>query len=320
MPTMPRWSLSFLGCLLVGVSPAAAWAADAPRSLRDAIVVEPGATCLNAATLVDDVASWLGPDVVTTDMVVEVRGSADDPRVVTFRTLREARVVAQRRFAPAPAKCDHMHAMVALAIAMALRASLVDEVAPERSSPPPPRPDERAEPERAWEVGADVLASFAVLPDAAFGAGVRVERALGPVLRARLGVLTLVAWGETFDGAPGRFDTWLVAPRADLCAAFALSSRVRAEGCVGVATGWLRAAGEGFATSQVSSEWWSAAANGLDFAIAVGSGWSLDLGATLILPLARNRIVLRQPSGAVDQARDLGSVGLTLGAGPRFLF
>ena len=101
MRTRPRLSGGASCCLLVGVSPAAARAAEAPRSLHNAIVVEPGATHLGASTLGDDVASWLGPDVATTHMVVEMQGSADDPRVVSFRTLREARVVAQRRFARA---------------------------------------------------------------------------------------------------------------------------------------------------------------------------------------------------------------------------
>jgi hypothetical protein len=299
--------------------------ADEPaHSLRDAIRVEPGATCLDAATLVEHVASWVGTQAVDGRIVVDVRGSPDQPRVVGFQMVRDGRVVAVRTFDPGPSRCEQLHAVLGLAIAMALNASLIDQVAPATlPSAAPALPLATAAVTReplGWSVTASAISGLAVLPDPAFGGELRIERALTPTFQVRLGALALLASGETFDGVPGHFDEWLLAPRADLCAGLDVTRRIRARGCMGVAGGALHASGSSYPTSQSTFIRWLVAANELGATAELGRRWSIDAGVTLVLPLARNSIVLRDYAGNVLEQRDLAPVGWLLAVGPRLAF
>ena len=208
--------------------------------------MEAAATCLDAQTLVEDVQSWIGTDTVDSDVVVDVRGSPEQPRVVGFRLLRGGRVTAVRRFEPGPARCEQLHAVLGLAIAMASKASLMEDIAP---TVPPATPAPYVLPPTAppgalpsWAIAANAVIGLAVLPDAAFGADARIERALTSTFGARLGLLAILAQGETF-AAPGHFDAWLLAPRLDLCAGLELPSRLHAHGCIGISVGGLHAQG-----------------------------------------------------------------------------
>ncbi len=315
-------ALGLIAFALGAFAPGRARAADTARPLREAIAVEPGATCLDAATLVEDVQSWIGADTVDADVVVDVRGSPDQPRVAGFRMLRGGRVVAVRRFEPGPSRCEQLHAVLGLAIAMALKASLIEEIAPTAASPPVPAPSPSVPPRAApprWAIAVDALAALAVLPDPAFGIDARVEIALTPTFRARLGLLALVAFGETFD-APGHFDTWLLAPRLDLCAGFDVTRRLRASGCMGMSGGGLHAQGYAFPSSESTFIRWLAVANELGVTAELSRRWSMAASATLILPVIRNSIVLRDYSHNVLQERDLAPVGWVFGIGPVFRF
>src|SRR5258708_38687070 len=88
-------SMAALSCLfLVAFAPMQAAAADRARPLREAIAVEPGATCLEIATLVEHIGSWLGADALDPDVSIEGRGSPARPPVVPFPTLRAGPVIA----------------------------------------------------------------------------------------------------------------------------------------------------------------------------------------------------------------------------------
>jgi hypothetical protein len=338
---MPRFSstlalrVSFLAAL-VAAMPAPASAQQAERPLKDAIAVDAGATCLDATELIEHVETWLGTATVDAEFTVDVHGSRDQPRVVQFQTLRSGRVIAARRFDPGPERCDHLHAALGLAIAMAIKASLVEEIA---GGPPPPKPPEapnattiRAAPPPAarsqsaasttsWAIGADGLAALAALPDPAFGLDVRLERALGSSFSVRLGLLALASFGARFpQGAPGRFDTWLLAPRGDLCAAVEASARLRVRGCMGATVGAIHASGYDLPAAEGAFVRWIAVANGLDGELDLTKNWAVDAGVTLFLPVARNSIVVRDPAGRVLEERDLAAVGglVDLGAVYRF--
>jgi hypothetical protein len=314
-------SATALSCLLlVAFAPKRASAADHTRPLREAIAVEPGATCLETATLVEHVQSWLGADVADSDVSIEVRGSSDQPRVVEFHTLHAGRAVAYRRFAPGPERCEHLHAALGLAIAMAIRASLIDELAGTAADAGVRVPEASANTARSWAIGADALAGLAVLPGAAFGLDVRIERALAHHFYVSFGLLGLAALGETFDHTPGHFDVWLLAPRIDLCAGLALSPRLLGRGCMGLSGGGLYAHGHGFPSSQDELARWFAVVNGLDFTADLAKTWSLNLAVSVILPLARTSIVVRDSTGLVVEGRDLATVGGFLGVGPVYRF
>ena len=306
---------------VVGV-PGRARAADSVRPLPEAITLEPGATCLDAATLVEQVRSWVGADTVDADVAVDVRGSPDQRRVVGFRVLRSNRVVAVRTFDPGPSRCEQLHAVLGLAIAMALKASLIEEIAPNAVAPsmPPPPSAAPAEAPPPWAIAAHALAAVAILPDPAFGVDARIERAITATFRARLGLLALLAFGEAFQGAPGHFDTWLLAPRLDLCAGADVTRRVQARGCMGMSGGGLHAQGFSYPSTRSRLVRWLAVANELGVTVDLSRRWSIDASATLILPVARNSIVLHDYSGNILLERDLASVGWIFGVGPLIRF
>ena len=323
MMSRPKWlALGVLALAVVAQAalvPGRARAAEAERPLREAITVEPGATCLDAATLVEQVQSWVGGDTLDADVVVDVHGSPDQPRVVGFRMLRGGQVLAVRRFDPGPSRCEQLHAVLGLAIAMALNASLVEDLARTAIPAPLPAPP-AAEPLAPWAIAVDALFAVAVLPDPAPGIQARIERALTPTFRARLDLLAVLAPGETFNGASGHFETWLLAPRLDLCAGFDPAPRVRARACMGMSGGALHA--QGYSYPQPGSTFirWLAVANELGVAADISRRWSIDASAALILPVARNSIVLRDYSGNVLQQRELAPVGWIFGLGPLVRF
>ncbi len=334
---MPRFSsqlafgVSFFGGLALA-APTRASAAEHERPLQDAITVEPGATCLDATALIEHVETWLETGTVDADLSVVVRGSPDRPRTVAFQTLRSGRVIASRRFDPGPERCDHLHAALGLAIAMAIKASLVEEIAgaslaapapalPTPASSPIVNPASNSRPEaRSWALAADGLAALASLPDVAFGFDARAERTLGASFGVRLGIFAMTSLGERFEGAAGRFDAWLLAPRVDLCAGVDVWRRARVRGCMGAAVGVIHARGYDLPAPRSAFVRWSAVANGLDVTADLTTNWSLDAGLTLFLPVARNSIVIRDASGRVIEARDLASVGGYFGLGPVYRF
>jgi hypothetical protein len=308
----------------VALSTGSARADEPAHSLQDAIRVEAGATCLDAATLVEQVRSWVGADTVEDRVVIEVRGSADQPRVAGFRMVRDGQVIAVRTFDPGPSRCEQLHAVLGLAIAMALKASLIEEVAPttvpSAAALPPRMPIAAAPAPLPWAVAANAILALAVLPDPGFGVDARIERVLTPTFRARLGVLAVLASGETFDGVPGHFDEWLLAPRLDLCAELEVTRRVRGRGCMGMSGGGLRAQGVSYPSSRSTFIRWLAVANELGVTFDLSRHWSVEADGSLILPVARNSIVLHDYSGNIVEQRDLAPVGWMLGVGPLVRF
>jgi hypothetical protein len=320
------------------LSPNLGRAAEPDGAFAARVSVDPGVTCLDATALVDDVRSWLGDGSVEPDLSIEVQGSAVDPRAVAFRVLRGGRVIASRRFDPGPARCDHLHAALSLAIAMALKASLVDELAPERqepgvptvpttvlpatvmpageaNAPAPPHPAEAP-----WGLGLAPLGAVAVLPGPAVGGELGLERVVVQFLSLRLSALALAARNETFDAAPGRFDAELFAGRLDVCAGVDLPGPLRVRGCVGLGAGVIRAQGYGFPQSRVAGIPWVAIADDLEIVARIDRRWSMEGAVSLILPLARNSLVVRDFSGTTLAERRLASFGGSLAIGPVLRF
>lgn len=297
----------------VALASRAASADGNSRPLSEALDVEPGATCVTAAALGEHVRAWLGSDEVDSDLWIRVKGSEDDPRDVFFTMGREDQVLARRRFQPGPDRCDDLQAALGLAIALAIRVSLIDGIAPTAVRPPPARRD-------VWALEGDGLASWDVLPGGAFGVGVRVERSLPPNFEMRLGFEGLGAWDKTFDHVSGTFDATLFSLRLDACVTFALGGPVGALGCFGFEAGGLYAQGKNFTTPQGSFARWLALANAFGVTIEVTPHWSVQWTLTLALPLEHPRIGVQTSSGAVVDARELAAVGGELAFGPAYRF
>ena len=121
--------------------------------------------------------------------------------------------------------------------------------------------------------------------------------------------MALVGLHETFDGAPGHFDAWLLAPRLDVCGGFEVTRRLHVRGCAGIAGGGVHAQGYQYPSSKSTWVRWLAVANELGVAADLGRRWSLDASASLLLPVVRTSIVLRDFSGNVLMERDSATVG-----------
>jgi hypothetical protein len=137
-------------------------------------------------------------------------------------------VLAERHFEPAPARCDDLHAAVGLAIAMALKASLLDTMLGAPSSAA-----ELATEQPAWRFGVDALAGLAVMPGSNFGADLYIQRALSRSLAMRVSALGL--WGPfgSFPHEAGGFDTTFPLPgrcsQSDRPTAFDVFTRAAAQ-------------------------------------------------------------------------------------------
>jgi hypothetical protein len=229
---------------------------------------------------------------------------------VTFRIRSGTQAVTERRFSPAPEQCDHLHAVVGLAVALAIRASLVRELVGLE-----PRTDDRP-----WSIGLEPSVARGVSPGWAFGAEVRAERALSKALALRAGAFGLLDPRGTFEDVSGHFRTLLVAARVDGCGVIQLSERIDGRACQGFAGGVLDAQGSGFVRSTSSVVRWLAVANSVDVTFHASSAWSWNLGVELLVPLERTSIVARGPSGAVVASDDLSAAGVVVSAGPLFHF
>src|ERR1700745_3220784 len=120
---MRRW-VSVGAGLLLALRTQSANAEPSQRSLQEAIRLRRGVTCIDENALREQVRSWLDADSVKGDLRVQVDGSDSNERAVSFRIWRDNRLIAERRFAPGPSQCAEMHAVVGLAIALALKVSL----------------------------------------------------------------------------------------------------------------------------------------------------------------------------------------------------
>jgi hypothetical protein len=285
--------------------------ATKPQQLADAVKVEPGATCLDAERLIEHISGWLGGSELAQPLSIQVHGSPHFSRVVWFRIERANTTLAERRFEPAPARCEDLHAAVALAVALAVRASLLDVVIGAPVS---------TDQARGWQFGVEALAGFAVMPGAVFGADLRLQRALSRSVAARATLLGLVGPFGDFSHESGGFVSWLFAGRLDLCATLLGSHRARFDLCVGAAAGGLYAVGSAFPESRSALTPYIAVANALELNFELAPRWSLTAALDVFVPLKRTTFVVRDEAGNVVNSHDLAAAGALLSVGPAYQF
>ena len=309
----PRWPLVVAAFVLV-VAAARTSRAQASRPIGDVLTVEPGATCLDAATLADHIRAWLGSNALAADVAVKVQGSSDQPRTVRFEAFRGGQIIATRQFDPGPASCEHLHAAVALAIAMAVNPALLGELAaPIRPVTAGASPGEPAP--RPWALGVSALGTTNVLAGVALGLDARVQRSLTSSLAVRAGLFALASLPGRFEGLGGHYNLELLAAQLDLCTGVGPWGWLRLQGCTGFAGGPIVARGYSFTVSQIAVKPWMAVVNGIALIAALGPRWSLDLSLGLLLPLERMSLLVSNPTGGVVRTRDLDLVGDFAGLG-----
>ena len=322
VPQPLRVRVSLRICMLAAVSWSAPRAVEAQdqatpapefQPLAATMTVDPGVTCLDSEELVEHVSGWLGTDRVSAPLAIEVHGSPYFARTVWFRIRRGNATLAERRFEPAPARCDALHAAVGLAIALALKASLLDSLIGARTAG-----DARAS--RPYRIVAQALGGVAVVPGPDFGLNLSLQRSIAERFAARLSALALLGPFGDFQQEQGRFKTWLAIGRLDLCSRLAELHGLSVSVCVGIAAGGLYATGEAFPMSRHGLIEYVAVANALEFDLELGTRWSLTIAIDVLVPLRRTSFVVRDQAGTVIAAHDLAAAGALLAVGPAYRF
>lgn len=281
------------------------------QSLAAAMTLDRGITCLDSEELADHVSTWLGSDRVSAPLTIEVHGSPHFARTVWFRIRRGDLTLAERRFEPAPARCDALHAAVGLAIALALKASLLDSLIGAQTN---------TEEKRSFRIAARALGGFAVVPGVDFGVSLSLQHAFAERLAARLSFAGLVGPRGDFQQDQGRFKTWLTLGRIDLCSRIADFASVDISACVGAAAGALYATGEAFPMTRHALIEYVAVANALEADVVLSTNWTLTVAIDVLVPLRRTSFVVRDHAGAITATHDLAAAGAVLAIGPAYHF
>ncbi len=283
------------------------------QQVRQLLRVRPGATCLSSERLAREVEQWLYDEEIATDVTIVVEGSAKDPRSAVLRVVRAGRTLAHRAFEPGPAGCDRLQAAVGLAIALALKASMVDELAQPLGDDPVARA-------YGWSLSAASIGTYQVLPGFAPGLGLAAHWALGPRVAFRFGAVGVRAFDAELERSGGRFDATLIAGRCDACVRAMLTTGLRAQACAGVLGGGLSASGNDFANARTSVVAWFAFANAAGLELELSTHWSLTLDFSVAFPFHGVRIGIEDSDGTEVDGQSLDRAGFALEIGPMYNF
>lgn len=304
------------------------------RHLADALIVEPGATCIDHATLVDVLASWRDDPRVDLRVTVRVRGSDSDPLALAFELTVGQEVVIERRFDPAPSDCADLHAVVALAIAIALDDSLASELGiVEASKQPRPveqvaagdgdLPRERRSSTDKRREGPDLAVTAAgglfagLTPRLSAGGLVSFDIRPRDHFDVRLGVLATHM--PHFDLDAGRVAVTLAAGRVDLCWGTA-PIEVRLRVCGAAAGGATVSRASGFTSNFRRTTPWFAGLVGVDLTAQLIGPLALELRVEGVFAFQRTRLDVRSDAGQLLASEVFPLVGVLVAVGPRFEF
>jgi hypothetical protein len=297
-----------LALVFVGITGGRAHAEPiaAPDPLSESIGLERGATCLEEARLEAQVRAFMGRDPFPRGVRIFVRGDATNPRAVAFKFVREGRI-RERRFDPTPAPCEEAHAVVALAIALAVDADLLKRVV-DLAAPEPPPPN---------QLTLQGAAGYQVVPGVSLGGSLGVDHRWLEWLHGRTGVFAQHSFANHVEGSRGTFDATLVAADLGACTGGDALGGFRLSLCVGVAGGALNVRGSGFTVSRSATGLWVAAESGLRMAFGRTVPWILDVMLTSPLSVPAVRV---EEAGAPDRYRAPDAIGLLVSLGPGLSF
>lgn len=313
------------------------------RTLADALVVEPNATCLERETMLEHIRSWRDQDQIDPSIAIRVRGSSENPRSLDFVVWFGGEVVIERSFDDAPDSCTDLHAVVGLAIAIALDDALPVELGildPPPDPPPEPEPVEQApagegdvpdfteppaEPPRRRGPGLALTGAAAafvsVTPRASFGGLLSFDIRPLEHFDIRVGALATHLPELELDAAgyEGRVAVTVAAGRVDLCWG-TTPRRVRARVCGGLAGGATISAGRGYTSDFRRSTPWFAGLVGADVAVLLIGPLALELRLEGVFPLQRTILDVRSPGGQLLARERFAVAGMLVAVGPRFEF
>lgn len=310
-------------------------------AVADALDLDPGATCLEHDRLVEQVVTWLERDELDARLTVVVVGDPTEVRTLRFTLQDRGKPIAERTFAPGPSSCDDLHAVVALALALAVDATVLESVGiaptlPAEAIPePPPEPEPEPAPtvamepsplpdleprRRAWALRAQLrgLLTVGVPPTLGGGGQLGLEAGWRDLVDVQLGVLATSAGAEPVDAGAqtagqASLLVRLVAGRADVCVGPQLR-RVRPRLCGGMLVGAALAEGRGFRDDYRTTLPWVAVALGGDVRVGLSARTALSFGLDGLVSVVRPTFDVREDF-QVRQLRDLPRFGAAIGMG-----
>jgi hypothetical protein len=305
-----------------------------PTAVADALSLDPGATCLEHDRLVEQVVTWLERDELDPRLTVVVEGDAIETRTLRFTLQDRGQPIAERTFAPGPSSCDDLHSVVALAIALAVDATVLESVGiapapvvePLPAPAPLPAPDpvstaaiepsplaELAPRRSPWALRAQLrgLLTVGVPPTLGGGGQLGLELGWRDLVDVQLGAFATSSGPQPVDEAT--LTITLVAARADVCVGPQLR-RVRPRLCGGVLGGSALAQARGFRDDYRTTLPWVAVALGGDVRVGLGPRTALSFGLDGLVSVVRPVFDVREDF-QVRQLRDLPRFGATIGMG-----
>jgi hypothetical protein len=306
------------------------------RPLGEAIQVEPGASCLDHATLLQHLQSWRSEPELDARIAVLVHGS-DDPRQISFEVWVGSTPWIERSFEAAPEQCTDRHAVVALAIAIALDDTLAEElglIAPAEPTPVEPTPVVQATDDelplddtdpieaprpRRPRMGVTLAAGMFGGLHPQLGAGGLAGFDIRPLphFDVRLSGFASHVAGLRFS--EGTIGSTIAAGRLDLCWG-TLPRSVRLRICGGFAAGALHAEPRGFDRNLPQTLPWLAALGGIDLVVLLVGPLALEVRIDGFVALQRNVLDLSMVTGETIGSLRYGPGGLIIAVGPRFEF
>ncbi len=340
----------FLGSADVCAEPSSARSPEGPTeadegledtAVSDALVLEPGATCLEHDRLTEQVVTWLERDELDPRLTVVVEGNSTVVDSLRFTLRDRGEVIAERVFHEGPSRCEDFHSVVALAIALALDATVLESVGivaespsvPEPQPGPPDAPDEpppvvvprpsAPEPspgpdltprDRPWRlrVRAGGLVTVGLPPPLGGGAELAVELSWRDLVDVDVGVLGASAGPQPIDQG-STLQIALVAGRADVCAGPQMR-RVRPRFCGGLIAGSAMGEGRGFVRDFQVVVPWVALAFGGDLRVSLMHRLDLSFDLDGVVTTVRPVFDVREELG-VRKLRDLPRFGGMFGLG-----
>ena len=316
-----------LGVLTAACASFALAAAAQDRPVAEAITVSGNDACLDHEALAPAAAQWLGRGAVDLRVcvLVDVAGGGDAADVVA---IRDGSPVAVRHFEPLPPSCDDRRTIVALGVALAIDALLLDALAldprpppaapPAPTPPPPPAPTPNpSSPAIAVELAGEGGVSVGTL-DTVGGIGsatlgLEIDRALRLRVGALASSIAALALGA------GAVEAGLVLGRVDACLLAPLGS-FEVDGCVGVLAGAVLAQGRGYAVTHSVTLPWVGLATRVEGALWLAEALAMTLAADGLFALLPARFDALGPEGTASDARTLPVGGVTVALGVRVRF
>lgn len=269
-----------------------------------AIDVRSSDPCLDVVAIAAQITRWLHRDAIDARVGVLLRTAPEGGERI--EVIRDGSVVAERLFDGGEASCTEKQAALGLMIAMALDATLVEDLAPV-PVPVPVIAAPEPVPERvlALELAGDF--GVGLLPRASGGASLSGELVLRDRFAFRLGLFGQATADASLDR--GRVSTSLLGARADACLGIT-ASRFHLEGCAGFGAGFVIAEGHGFTADSRAIVPWAAASVGVAGRMRLSEKLALRLGLDALIPVVRPVLVVTDVAGAVVGRQSLSPVAL----------